>query len=268
MLPEYEPPPVQAGVLVSSTQPLDLGNVFVTYDVPDFSLKFHTTVVVKSTKDHTVLPHNANLESIQPMSPDHNQVFSEAADHTAHQLADTWLEYAKHTGSVSDSKSVSRSQAQLFGTSSSLRSWSLPAQTTEMAQAGLDSSFSSSFLPEPDLDPPHVFLPAENVGLDPHSEEYFQKLVAALDFDTDIYAHVDPVIIKQFKELIRKYSYAFHIPGSHLGTIKGYNHHIATGDSPPVYCLSYWKTPSELAAIKDELQKIIKLHIIRTSFSS
>ena len=268
MLPDYEPPPVQAGVLVSSTQTLDLGNAFSTDDVPEFSTKFYTTVVVKSTKDHTVLPHNANSGSIQPLSSNHDQAFSEAADHTAHQLADTWLEYAKRTGSVFDSKSVSKSQAQPSGTSSPLRSWSLPAQTTEMAQAGSDSSFLSPFLPELDLDPPHVFPPAESVDLDPHSEEYFQKLVPALDLDTDIYAHLNPVIMKQFKELIRKYSHSFHLPGSPLGTIKGYYHHIATGDSPPVYRLPYRKSPSELAAIKDELHKMLKLHIIRPSFSS
>ena len=40
MLPEYEPSPVQAGVLVSSTQPLDLGNAFSTGDVPEFSISF------------------------------------------------------------------------------------------------------------------------------------------------------------------------------------------------------------------------------------
>ena len=137
MLPEYEPPPVQAGVLVSSTQPLDLGNAFSTGDVPEFSTKFYTTVVVMSGKDHTVLPDNASLGSVQPMSSDHDQVFSEAAD--------TWLEYAKHTGTVRDSKSVSRSQAQPSSTSSFLRSWSLPAQTTDMAQTGLDLSFSSPF---------------------------------------------------------------------------------------------------------------------------
>ena len=67
MLPEYEPPPVQAGVLVSPTQLLDLVNAFSAGDVPEFSTKFQTTVVVKSTKDHTVLPKNANLGSIQPI---------------------------------------------------------------------------------------------------------------------------------------------------------------------------------------------------------
>ena len=122
MLPESDLLPVQAGLLVSSTQPLDLGNAFNTGDVPEFSTKFHTTMVVKSTKDHAVLPHNANLGSIQPMSSDHDQFFSEAVDHTAHRLADIWNEYVKHTGTLRDSKSVLGSQAKPSGTSSSLRS--------------------------------------------------------------------------------------------------------------------------------------------------
>ena len=115
---------------------------------------------------------------------------------------------------------------------------------------------------------PHTYSsPLENVGLDPHSEEYFQKLITALDLETGNYAHVDPGIMKQFKDLIRKYSHLFYLPGSELGTITGFHHNIPTGDSPPVYRLPYWKSPSELAAIKDELQKMLKLHIIRPSFS-
>ena len=117
MLLESEPPLVQAGVLISPTQPLGTGNAFNTGDAPEFSQKFYTTAVVKSTKDHIVLPHNANLGSIQPMSADYNQDFSEAADHTAHALADTWLEYAKHANAAQHSKPVARSQAQPSGTS-------------------------------------------------------------------------------------------------------------------------------------------------------
>ena len=90
-----------------------------------------------------------------------------------------------------------------------------------MAKAGLDSSYLSPFLPEPDLDPPYVYLPVEIVDLDPHSEEYFQKLVAALDLDTESYAHVDPTIMTRFKDLIRKYAHAFYLPGTSLNTIKG-----------------------------------------------
>ena len=155
MVPPFEPPPVQAGVLNSPIQPLDIGNAFAN-DVPAFSTKFYTTVVVKSTKDHTVLPHNANLSSIQPFNSNHEQVFSEAADHTAHTLADTWFEYAKHTGTTQNPSSVARSQAQPTGTSCFPQSWSLQAQTSELTKAGLDSSYLSPFLPEPDLDPPHV----------------------------------------------------------------------------------------------------------------
>ena len=60
MLPPFEPPSVQAGVLNSPIQPLDSGNAFGTA-VPDFSTKFYTTVTVKSTKDHPVSPHNTSL---------------------------------------------------------------------------------------------------------------------------------------------------------------------------------------------------------------
>ena len=155
MVPPFEPPPVQAGVLNSPIQPLDIGNAFAN-DVPAFSTKFYMTVVVKSTKDHTVLPHNANLGSIQPFNSNHEQVFSEAADHTAHTLADTWFEYAKHTGTTQNPSSVARSQAQPTGTSCFPQSWSLQAQTSEMTKAVLDSSYLSPFLPEPDLDSPHV----------------------------------------------------------------------------------------------------------------
>ena len=232
MVPPFDPPPVQAGVLNSPIQPLDIGNAFAN-DVPAFSTKFYTTVVVKSTKDHPVLPHNANLGSIQLYNSNHEQVFSEAADHTAHTLADTWFEYAKHTGTTPNPSSVARSQAQPTGTSCFPQSWSLQAQTSEMTKAGLDSSYLSPFLPEPDLDPPHVHPPVEDVSLDPHSEEYFQQLVAALDLETDTYAHVDLAIMSKFKALIRKYSHAFYLPGSELTPITGFHHNIDTGDLPP-----------------------------------
>ena len=151
MCPPFEPPPVQAGILNSPIQPLDIGNAFAA-DVPDFSTKFYTTVVVKSTKDHTVLPHNANLGSIQPFTSNHEQVFSDAADHTAHTLADTWFEYVKHTGKAQAPPFVARSQAQPSGTSPP-RSWSLQAQTSEMAKAGLDSSYLLPFYQNQTLSP-------------------------------------------------------------------------------------------------------------------
>ena len=103
MLPECEPSPVQAGVLLSPSRPLPVENI-LSGEIPDFTEKlFYTTVVIKSTKDQLVLPHNANLGSIQPMTLENQKVFSEAADTTADLLADAWLAPA--------------------GTSPSLKSW-------------------------------------------------------------------------------------------------------------------------------------------------
>ena len=271
MVPPFEPPPVQAGVLNSPIQPLDIGNAFAN-DVPAFSTKFYMTVVVKSTKDHTVLPHNANLGSIQPFNSNHAQVFSEAADHTAHTLADTWFEYAKHTGTTQNPSSVARSQAQPSGTSCFPQSWSLQAQTSEMTKAGLDSSYLSPFLPEPDLDPPHVHPPVEDVSLDPHSEEYFQQLVAALDLETDTYAHVDLAIMSKFKALIRKYSHVFYLPGSELTPITGFHHNIDTGDSPPDHYARHLLSRMEVAhqqfsQVKSDLRRHQKeALIVRLAF--
>ena len=87
-----------------------------------------------------------------------DKIFSEAADHTAATLVDTWFEYARHTGKAQTSSSPARSQAQPSGTSPPPKSWFLHALTSEMAKAGLDSSYLSPFLPEPDL-PPHMYTP-------------------------------------------------------------------------------------------------------------
>ena len=93
-----------------------------------------------------------------------------------------------------------------------------------------------------------MFPPTSTVHLDPHSEEYYQKLVEALELDTQAYSHVRPEILTQFKALIRKYPMAFHLPGAELHPVTGFHHNISTGDSPPVYCMPYRKSPAELIA--------------------
>ena len=122
-------------------------------------------------------------------------------------------------------------------------SWQLHAQTAEMAQAGLDSSLLQPFLSEPDLDHPDALPPTAEVYLDPHSEEYFDKLVKALELDGPLHAKVDPNTMDQFKEILRKYPEAFHLPGTPLGTIKRFYHNIDIGDSPPVFSASIQEKP-------------------------
>ena len=96
-----------------------------------------------------------------------------------------------------------------------------------MAKAGLDSSVLAPFLPELESDHPHAFPPLESAVLDPHSEEYFNKLVTALD------SHIDPIIMQQFKGLLRKYPEAFYLLGTKLGTVKDFFHNIGTGAVTP-----------------------------------
>ena len=157
------------------------------------------------------------------------------------------------------------SKAQPTGTS--LRNWKVSDQFAEMQQSGLDSSILSPFLPEPDIDHPNIFPPTSDVRLDPHSEEYYQKLVEALELDTQAYFHVNPEIMTQFKARIRKYPTAFHLPGAELCPVTGLNHNISRGDSPPVYHMPYRKSPAELTAIKEELKRMLKMHIIQPSHS-
>ena len=73
--------------------------------------------------------------------------------------------------------------------------------------------------------------------------------------------------MSQFKQTLRKYPTAFHLPSTPLGTIKGFYHNIDTGDSPPVYQLTYKKSPVELCAIKNELQRMLSMKIIQPSHS-
>ena len=74
-------------------------------------------------------------------------------------------------------------------------------------------------------------------------------------------------ILEKFKHLIRKYPTAFWLPDTPLTVIPGHEHRILTGDAAPSYQLPYRKSPSELSAIKTELEHMLKLKIIKTSNS-
>ena len=60
----------------------------------------------------------------------------------------------------------------------------------------------------------------------------------------------------------------FWLPGAPLGTIHGFEHSIPTGDATPIHPLPYRKSPSELQAIREEIQRILQLSIIEPSRSA
>ena len=249
-------------------------------DVLSFLQTFHTTVVIRSNRNKVSLPFNANMGFVRSKNSEDEQVFTEAANHTADQLARSWLQFSQseltndscfspQQDSSHDSSFHSRQDSSNQGSLNCMHtktshphappSWQLHAQTAEMAQAGLDSSLLHPLLSEPDLDHPDALPPTGGVYLDPLSDEYFDKLVKALELDGPSYAKVDPNIMDHPE--------AFHLPGTPLGTIKGFYHNIDTGDSPPVYQLPYRKSPSKMCAIKNELQRMLSMNIIQPSHS-
>ena len=259
-LPEANPKPTVTGIL---TPPDSLISQPIA-PVIDYQQVYYTTVIVRSTKNKTVLPLNVNIGAIRARTSEDDLTWQHAVDHTAEQLSDIWLNFVTSRPPGIPCHTTAAQPNFALGAS---RSWTLDQQKSEMARAGLDSSVLSPFLPEPESDHPHAFPPTDSGGLDPHSEEYFNKLVQTLELDSPTYSHVDPWIMQEFKELLRKYPEAFYLPGSQLGTMKGFYHNIDTGQAPPVYRLPYRKSPAELCAIRNELQKMISQGIVKPSHS-
>ena len=116
---------------------------------------------------------------------------------------------------------------------SSAQTWKISEQNRELAAVGLDSSILSPFSEKIFEFHEHEFVPSATLPLDPSSEEYYQTLLKAVALDSPKYVHVDAEILQTFKQLIRKYPTAFLLPGSLLGQIHGFEHHIDTKDALP-----------------------------------
>ena len=262
-----EPNVPQPAILMSDT---DFGSVHEISNIPALTQTYYTNVLLYSTKDKISLPFNASVGQIRTCTPADEQCFSEAIDHTAAQLADSWFTFATLNAHVDpESNNISCFYSRLPSqTSIPHRPWQVKDQQQEMIQAGLDSSILAPFLPEPDIPHPSAFPPTSPIHLDPKSDEYFEKVCTALELDGPLYSHLDPKLREEFKALVKKYSEIFYLPGSPLGTVKGFYHNIDTGTSPPMYKLPCRKSFSEMCAIKQELERMLKLNIIQPSTSS
>ena len=232
---------------------------------------FITSVVIRSTKGSAKLPFNVSLGSLRPITEADTATLSEAASHTAQVLSDSWYSFVTSGNPItgaeisSDIKPESSVNDHCFLSANASQSIHSPLESNDAN--GLGSSLLSPYLEGNDFDHEHAFPPSENKGIDPNSAQFFEQLVKALELDTPMYAHVSSDVMAKFKQLIRKYSHAFHLPNSPLTAIKGFYHNINTGDAPPVYKLPYRKSPAELCAIKEELQRMLRLNIIRPSHS-
>ena len=120
MLSDLKPPLQPNGLLVYQ-MPSSLSD----FELPDFSMVFPTTVLVRSTKNqksktNAILPQNVNVGIIRPQTSEDKATFSDATETTASQLADTWHAYACSTQPI---PVCAPSQAQPTGTS--LRTWKI-----------------------------------------------------------------------------------------------------------------------------------------------
>ena len=114
-------------------------------------------------------------------------------------------------------------------------------------------------------------------SLDPNSPAYITQLYEALGLNGNNYAHLDPEILAQLKDLIAKYPHVFWLPGAPLSPIKGFDHRIPTGDAPPVYRLSRtvraqlsWKQLKPIKRIlwwsRDQIFDLSQLVFIRNDY--
>ncbi len=199
-------------------------------------------------------------------------VFSQAAEHTACFFAESWFSlFASSADSIDFRAQSEHKPCQQTWSVSVIHA--LPADTTSQVSfsasniTDFDSSLLSPYLEQCSFTE-NEFPTTQPATLHHTSSEYHSKLVETMELDTHKYAHVPEEIMSALKDLVRQYPQAFFLPNSPLSTIKGFYHNINTGDSPPVYRLPYRKSPAELSAIKEELERMIKLNIIQPSHSA
>ena len=228
--------------------------------LPDFDHQnFYTNVMVHTTHNKASLPYNCQLGKLRLLTDNDKDEFEAAADHIAKQLSEGWYEFIQSVSSANNKSPVCNASVY------NLKQWKNSDQNTGMIDVGLDSSTLSPFLTEAEFylsDTNRDVSPTEPVTLDPYSEKYFQELFKALGLDTDDYTHITLNILDKFKQLLRTYPTALYLP-----IIKGFQHKITTDNDTPIKKLPCRKSPSELAAIKEELHRMLKLHIIQPGTS-
>ena len=198
------------------------------------------------------LPFHVSLGKIRPFSEADTAAYRDAVSYTAQYVSDNLFSQVcmnEHDSPLTSEHLVT-----------------MPSHTS-LLTSGLDSSLLSEFFENNTVEHEHALPPTDTVTLKPDSLQFQDALFKALELDTPSYAHVPSPILAQFKELLRKYPHVFHLPNSPPSTIKGFYHNIDTGQAPPVYRLPYRKSPAELAAIKEELERMVKLKIIQPSHS-
>ena len=101
---------------------------------------------------------------------------------------------------------------------------------------------------------------------DKHSDEHYIEIAKGMGFDL-AKTNLTSSQRRQMQILIGKYRKAFAMNLSELGCTDVYEHHIDTGDSPPVSQAFYRTTPEKMKVIENNTNELLQHDIIEPSVS-
>ncbi|KAF4758317.1 hypothetical protein FOZ63_022487, partial [Perkinsus olseni] len=101
----------------------------------------------------------------------------------------------------------------------------------------------------------------------PRSDDQYAKEVIA-EIRLDECTNLSTAQKNDLKKVITKWCRIFHLPGEKFEEIRGYKHHIDTGDHEPLYCTPYPLPESQVRFVKSEIDRMIAEGICRPSESS
>ncbi|KAF4648409.1 hypothetical protein FOZ61_002733, partial [Perkinsus olseni] len=96
----------------------------------------------------------------------------------------------------------------------------------------------------------------------PRSDEQYAKEVLA-EIRLDECTNLSTAQKNDLKKVITKWCRIFHLPGEKFEEIRGYKHHIDTGDHEPLYCTPYPLPESHVRFVKSEIDRMIAEGICR-----
>ena len=238
-------------------------------DLPDFQQLRAMNVLVQCTKKSACIA-NSTFGYLTPCTAQSKADFNDALHHTADILSSSLDAYdSLFCQSPADATPLPKIPPPNSFSQRAPAQPHCPKQANrEMVKAGLvqSSRLLHPFNQPDDLDDRDL-PPQSVVELDPFSDEYHQQLRKELRLDTTEYRHVNPAVLDQFDTLLRKYPHAFLLPGAPLRRIHGTEHHINTGDASPCYKPPYRMSLSELQAVRNQINDMLKQDINRPSKS-
>ena len=159
------------------------------------------------------MPSNVSLGNFRAALPADTCVFAEAAAFAASQVVEQC--FASHADSHVASQTIVSSHVANTCATMSTATHDCPRahiSRAQPAQQGFDLSVLAPYLETSEVHRGTCISSCAQTFLQPLSEGYFQKLIAAFELSLPAYAHVPRSILPDVKSLLRKYQHVFIFP--------------------------------------------------------